>query len=302
MKSGVLVLLLALAFSQNLTAVQDNKALYLNGQSETDEDVSEQVVYLARLGPKADIEEYPFMLLKLALSYSDKPIRAELSKSVMLQKRAMAQLTNNKSVDVVASMTSIEREQVLLPIRFPLLKGLIGWRLALISNNTPEILESVKNTAQLKGLLAGQVHDWPDTRILRNNGLEVYSSSTLSGLYKMLSQNRIDYLPRAITEIWYELDINQDKAVKVDNHVLIYYPAAAYFFVNKGNSALALEIEQGLEAALKDGSFDQLFYGYFQGSLDRSALKNRAVITLKNTLLPENTPRLRKELWMPLPQ
>jgi len=301
MKLGLMLLLLVLAFSQSSATELKGSSISLPGQSGGEGREIKRVVYLAPLGPATDIEEYPFRLLKLALSYSDKGIGVELSENLMLQERALTQLSQGKTYDVVATMTSVAREQAFLPIRFPIVKGLIGWRLALISRNTPNIFESVTSLEELQKFLSGQVHDWPDTRILKNNGLDVYGVSNFSGLFKMLAQGRIDYFPRAITEIWFELALNKDKPIEVDSHLLIHYPAAAYFFVKKGNNALALEIERGLEEALKDGSLDKLFYEHHQTTLDLSGLKNRRVITLKNTLLPEKTPLSRKELWMPLP-
>jgi hypothetical protein len=263
---------------------------------------NKQVVYLSPLGPDVEGEEYPFSLLKLALSYSDKPIQAELSKHVMLQRRAFAQMSQGKFFDVVATMTSIEREKDFLPIRFPILKGLIGWRLPLINSSDPDIFKSVTDLQGMQEFIAGQMHDWPDIPILKSNGLQVYPGSNYDGLFKMLSRSRIDYFPRSIAEIWIELGMNQDKTIMVDTNILLYYPTAYYFFVRKDNEALAEEIEKGLEAALKDGSFDKLFNQYYRTAMERSNIKDRKVFVLKNSFLPEKTPLSRKELWLSLPQ
>jgi hypothetical protein len=50
----------------------------------------------------------------------------------VLQGRAMDSLAKNELVDIVWTMTSHDREARLLPIRIPLLKGLLGYRIFII--------------------------------------------------------------------------------------------------------------------------------------------------------------------------
>lgn len=259
------------------------------------------IVYPGPLKPGDKRTHYPAMLLELALSYSDTKYQIIFSESEMLQRRALTQLAQGEGIDVTASMTSHEREGVLLPIRIPIYKGLIGWRLALISQQAPVIFEPIRNLRQLQGLLAGQVHDWPDTQILKDNGIKVHAGSNYSGLFKMLSQRRIDYFPRSVVEIWSELEGREHQKLMVDPYVLIYYPTAYYFFVNKSNRVLADAIEKGLEQSIEDGSFDALFYRHHQDYLNRIELNSRRVIVLENTTLPEKTPLTRTNLWIPKP-
>ena len=61
--------------------------------------------------------------------------------------------------------------------------------------------------------------------------------------------------------------------------------------------SLAKTIEDGLEKALKDGSFDKLFLEYHGDVLARANVKNRTVIDLPNPFLPPLTPLNRKDLW-----
>jgi hypothetical protein len=85
-----------------------------------------------------------------------------------------------------------------LPIRIPLDKGLLGWRVALVNAATPDRLAGITNVRQLAGLLAGQVADWPDTAILRHAGLKVLTSQDYGNLFPMLQRNRFDYFPRSV--------------------------------------------------------------------------------------------------------
>jgi len=82
--------------------------------------------------------------------------------------------------------------------------------------------------------------------------------------------------------------------------VLLIYPTADYYFVNKQNTELAENLRQGLELALADGSFGRLFAAHFGPAIRRAQLDKRVLIELTNPLLPPQTPLARKELWFNL--
>ena len=242
--------------------------------------------------------EYPLKLLDMALKKSGAQYELLPSQLAMQQGRALQEVEfGSDMVHIVWSMTSKEREQKTLPIRIPIYKGLIGWRLPLVTQNASIQFMGVKEIEDMKPFEAGQGHDWPDTEILRFNGLAVQGSPTYEGLFLMLEANRFHYFPRSVIEIWAEADLHAHNGVVIDSHIALHYPAAFYYFVNKGNTKLAKALTQGLEKSIADGSFDQLFHQYFDPLIKRSDLGNRTVIELKNPLLPALTPLGRKELW-----
>ena len=141
------------------------------------------------------------------------------------------------------------------------------------------------------------MHDWPDTSILEWNGMTMFRSSTYAGLFKMLAMERIDYFPRSVIEIWREYEANKSMKITVDENVLVYYPTAFYYFVSKKRPELARAIESGLETMIKDGRFEKLFMHYHADYIDAVNIDKRALIVLKNPLLPPETPINRQELW-----
>ena len=147
------------------------------------------------------------------------------------------------------------------------------------------------------GCRAGQGADWPDTRILRANGLVVDESAHYSDLFRKLAAQRIDYFPRSVQEIWGELATHHEGDFVVEPHLALHYPTAMYFFVNKDESSLAEDIERGLRKALQDGSFDALFQRHFGAVLEKSGLAEREVLELHNPLLPPLTPLNEARLW-----
>ena len=117
-------------------------------------------------------------------------------------------------------------------------------------------------------------------------------------LFDMLQVGRFDYFPRSIMEVWDEERIHAGKGLVVEQTLVMHYPTAYYFFVNKKNTALASTIETGLKRAIKDGSFDQLFNQEFGDDIQRSRMASRKKLELTNPLLPPKTPLGQKELWL----
>lgn len=241
---------------------------------------------------------YPLTLLRLALEKSGAPVDLQPSKARMQQGRALREVElGTGKVHVVWSMTSREREAATRPIRIPIYKGLIGWRLPLVRSQDAQRLATVQALGDLQAFSAGQGHDWPDTEILRANGLTVHGVAAYEALFQMLEAGRFAYFPRSVIEIWAEAAQHASRGIVVDPNLALHYPAAFYYFVHRDNAALAQTIEKGLEKAIADGSFDRLFHKHFDAVLRASALERRRVIELHNPLLPPETPLQRKELW-----
>jgi ABC-type amino acid transport substrate-binding protein len=123
----------------------------------------------------------------------------------------------------------------------------------------------------------------------------VYPVAVYNGLFGMLKAGRMDWVPRSVNEIWAEAARHPELAI--DPYIVMHYPTADYYFVNRNNPALAENVRQGLEAALADGSFGQLFYLHYGALIQHARLDQRLVIELPNPLLSAQTPLERKDLW-----
>ncbi|WP_230425676.1 transporter substrate-binding domain-containing protein [Spartinivicinus ruber] len=244
--------------------------------------------------------QYPAKLLELGLNKSGEQFEIKPSEGVMLQGRALKLLALGKVVDVVWSMTSIEREKQLLPIRVPIYKGMIGWRLPLIRDADQRKFAAITHLDLLKPLYAGQGHDWPDTEILRKNGFQVSGVASYEGLFKMLALRRFDYFPRSIVEIWAEAESHADKGIIVEPTIVIRYKTAFYYFVNKDSQRLARLLTKGLYQAVEDGSFEKLFMEHHRSILNKAKLKQRKIFTIPNPILPVKTPLDESRLWFEL--
>lgn len=241
---------------------------------------------------------YPMELLRLALDQTGVKYKLVPSDRIMLQSRALKQLAENRTINVVWSMTDQNRERDLLPVRIPIYKGLIGWRVLLINKELAGRLQVVNSIEALREFKAIQGYDWPDTKILQSNGFEVVTSKDHQALFSMLEQSRGDFFPRSLVEVWEELEVRgEEQNVMVESHLGVRYPTAMYYFFNKRNVTLANLVEKGLEKAIANGKFDELFAQIHQQILNKAQMDNRLFFELENPLLPEGTPLDRKELW-----
>ncbi|WP_193747529.1 substrate-binding periplasmic protein [Cellvibrio sp. OA-2007] len=216
------------------------------------------------------------------------------------QARWINMLENDSSDFVIWTMTDKEREQQLRPIRIPLFKGLFGYRVLLIRKHEQARFDHIKNPKHLTKFLGGQGTHWPDTLILQANGLRLTTAETTESLFRMINARRFDYFPRGVSEAWFELLQRKETRLEVEDNLLIYYPSAIYFFVNKNNEALAQRIEKGMELLIDNGKFDQFFYNHPRVSSGLERLKNRRIITLKNPYLPAETPVDNPRYWIDL--
>lgn len=258
----------------------------------------QQVVYSWPKAMAADPRgHYPIALLTLALQKSGHQYQAVPSETELSQFRTLRQLETGAGIDVVWTMSSPEREQKLQPIRIPIDRGLIGWRLLLIRQQDQKQYIELQDKEQLKHLRSIQGLDWPDYQILQSNGFQVSSSASYKGMFNMLSAKRIDFFPRSVTELPAEISAFPSHQLVAAPKWVLYYPAVLYFFVNKNNNKLAEAIEQGLRIAMADGSMKQLFLQHFDVALQQADLKSRSVLRLNNPLLTPETPLTDHSLW-----
>lgn len=240
--------------------------------------------------------DYALQLLQLGLSKTGTDYRVELASIPMNQERQVLELEANRTIDVAPIPSSAEREERLLPIRIPIQKGLLGLRVGLIRKGDQARFAGVDTLAELQRVRIAQGQEWPDTLILRANGIDVITAPRYEGLFGMLVGQRFDYFPRSVNEVWDELEIHRG-TLEVEPRIALHYFYDAYFMVNKKNTGLAEAIRQGLEKAVADGSFDRLFDQHHGERLRKARLDGRTVIELRNPLLTPGTPSDRPELW-----
>jgi hypothetical protein len=258
-------------------------------------------VWLPRHMSTADPQlPYVQQLVLLALERAGVNADVQLVNLEMYQGRSLVELARGSSpIDLMWTMTDRERESSgILPIRIPIDRGLMGWRVLLVRRGDLPRWAQLRGLEALKQRVAGQGHDWPDTAILRANGLRVSTSSGYEALFRMLSSGRFDYFPRAVFEVDAELANDRHPGLAVVPNLMLHYPAAAYLFVSPHRPELAELLRSGLEKAVADGTMQHLHQAHFGALIRAHPVTRDRVLRLQNPLLPPDTPLQRRELWL----
>lgn len=121
-------------------------------------------------------DQYPLALLTLALDKTGVRYELRPSTAAMRQSRSVKRLEENLEINVIWSMTDVSREEQLLPIRIPIAKGLIGWRMFLAPKNSAFLTAPIDSLSDLLAFQPVQGIAWPDTKILQANGFNVITS------------------------------------------------------------------------------------------------------------------------------
>lgn len=245
--------------------------------------------------------DYPFILLNEVLKRTEKEYGAyELKRfpQTMSRNRALRSLLAGE-IAVYSAPTRLEWEKEALPVRIPIRKGLLGYKLFLIRKDEQGLFDQIKTEQDLRKFRYGGGLQWSSSLALKKLGFETYGGADYEPLFAMLSANRFDYFPRGVNEIFTEYDIRKDVFPKlgIEESLALYLPSPTYFFVSPKYPALAQRIEKGMLALLKDGTFDKLFLDHHWDALKKAALHQRKIIRLSNPLLSEQTPFKKSEFW-----
>jgi hypothetical protein len=220
----------------------------------------------------------------------------------MTESRAMEEIETAKgTLSVLVHGNVADYEQRLLPIRFPLDKGLLGYRVFLIRGEMQSKLELVGGLEDLRRYSIGQGREWGDVTILRQAGLTVVEGTSYKGLFSMLAAGRFQLFSRSVVEVGEELarERPDHPELVVERNLMLFYPLTRYFYVARSaaGGALAGRISEGLERMLKNGQFDRMFEDFKSPFERQIGFRNRLLIRVDNPLQTPETPLNRPELW-----
>jgi len=228
------------------------------------------------------------------------PYELRQARQFMSPARVTAEAAGAGSINVFVRATSTQLEQQFRPVRIPVDRGLIGYRLLLVRYDDLQRFAEVQSLDQLRRFSIGQGKGWVDVGILQAGGFKVVEGNNYDGLFSMLEVKRFDALSRSVDEALSEYDqLHQRFGFEVEPGIALYYPLARYFFTRRDaeGEVLANRLEAGLEAMVQDGSLQALFMRYKGPLIKRSALARRRLFRIPNPGLPPQTPLARSELW-----
>jgi ABC-type amino acid transport substrate-binding protein len=189
----------------------------------------------------------------------------------------------------------------LIPVRIPIDRGLLGFRILLIEAADQAKFAAVTGLSGLKSMKIGALVSWNDVAIMRHAGIEVVTGESFDGLFKMLAARRFDALSRGASEI--ERDYRDRRktlpGIAIEQSLVLHYPMPVYFWFRNDSEGqrLAERANQGLREMQADGTLDALFHQEFDPLLKRLDLAHRHLIELENPLLPDDEPLAERGLW-----
>lgn len=244
-------------------------------------------------------------LVQLALEKTEKEYGKAVVKnaSKMEQARGFKELKKGKTIDIMSGAVNAEREKDYLPIRIPVQKGLLGYRVCLIKEGSEKKFEGIKSLEDWKArkISIGQGTHWPDTTILKASGFQVMTSPRYESLFSMLKKERFDCFARAASEVSNELKkYGKEMGLVLEKKLALVYRMPDFLWVNKNNSKLQERLLKGAEIAIADGSYGKVVDRLYADAL--KFLSGRTLIAIENPGLSQETKTLegRKEFWIKL--
>lgn len=263
-----------------------------------------KLVTFPRLRPGA-INPYELALLHEALertrrdygAYDVQPFTENVSIGRAIELAIEGRLVNVLSAGVGQSAPSPEWNMI--PVAFPIDKGLLGYRVAFINRRSQNRLLRVHSIEELRQLRIGQGSGWGDVRIYEHERIPVETTYDYESLVLMVLHGRFDLFPRGLWEVAPEFAEYGTRYpdLAVEQHLLLHYAFFEAFYVSRSTPRLAGRLTAGLERMVADGSFDAFFARHFRKLLADLNLRERVVIELENPFLPAWVPLKRKELW-----
>lgn len=266
------------------------------------------VVYPRQLdSDRRDVHKIELLEAALrATEASDGPFILRPSDGVLSESRMEALMArgDGSALNVIFKPTTLDRERLMTPVRIPILKGLLGYRVFLVHADSQPAFDQVVSLEDLRRFRVGQGLGWRDVEVFEHNGVPVVASPDYEGLFAMLLAKRFDFFSRGITEAPHEFAERRARFpnLRIESRLLLHYPWPVYFFAQNSDSGrlLADRIRRGLDILRASGEFDAIFDRHYANSFANLNLSQRRVIRLHNPLLPPDTPIDRPEFWLKL--
>ena len=263
-----------------------------------------RVVYPTERG-RAYQDAFELQVLELALEKSGREFTLVPSDQSMTETRSRDLLERGTGdVSVAWYGTAADFEARLLPVRIPIARGLLGHRIFLIHEAQQRQFSAVEDVDDLASLLGVQGIGWSDVEILEGAGLQI-ATGEYHNLFRLIDRGRADYFSRGVNEAFAELQQYQAENgnLAIERDLVLIYPFAKLFFVNRDDQELHDAIYDGLVAAYDDGSYLELFNSHpaITDVLEQADIANRRPLFVDNPLMTAETRAIAPRYWFTAP-
>lgn len=206
------------------------------------------------------------------------------------------------AANIMTRGSNLEEEERLMPVRIPLDRGLLGYRIMLVRKADVTRFANVNSVEELRRIPIGQGSRWPDANILRASGMKVVGGYYSPGLLRMLDEGRFDMFARAPWEAPASLAEAEKQGltdIVIEPSLVLVYPYPRIFMVSRKGSGpeLAKRLDTGLRRMIANGQFEAMFNDFFGPAIENTRLRERRVLRIDNKLISPETPFDDPTLW-----
>jgi hypothetical protein len=189
-------------------------------------------------------------------------------------------------VTVAGNVKFKDKQKLEIPL--PLSKGLLGYRLLLVRDESLTKFSQIQQPQQLQALSIGIPETWADAALFRHNQYNVIEQGTLNDLFLLLKNGTFDYVALGANEIEqiYQQQALPSGGISIEPSLMLYYPFPLVFYVSPDKPKLAERVITGLKAIIGNGEFEKLFAEHYGQVVQRLHMQQRRIFTLTNPHLP----------------
>lgn len=204
--------------------------------------------------------------------------------------RAFRELQKGENLSLTFAHTRPEFEEKAFPIRVSLRQGIDSYRLLLVRKGEKARFRSVKTTEDLKAFTVGLSPNWSTYKVMNRREFKIVDAPDYASMFRMLDLKRFDFIPRAINEIYDEIDLYEPvgEGLEIVDGIALYIPAASYMFVSRKQPRIFERLNSGLHAMNVNGDLSVLTEKYYRKSVLRAKLQDRIIISMDDSKLANN--------------
>lgn len=202
-------------------------------------------------------------------------------------------------VTIAGNVKFSDKNKIIIPQS--LTKGLLGYRLLIVKDESLKVFDRISSTKDLRSLAVGIPATWGDAEIFRRNSYSVVEKGTYEDLFTLLKNGDFDYTTLGVNEIEeaFEQKAKPLGDLSIEPSVMVYYPFPLVFYVNSNNPALAKRIDMGLKMIKDSGEYEKLFDHYHGDVVARLGLNKRKIFSLDNPFLADELAGFKPTLLNP---
>lgn len=206
----------------------------------------------------------------------------EITGQAIPNHQRLKELELSRYLNVAMSLTNIEWEERIPPIKIPVRLEAMQYRLMLIDRKNIEKFSQVKTLADLQKFRAGVRQSWATKDVLLKNNFTTLPAYSYEALFAMLSKGRFDFLLRGVHEIYpeYEARKNELHNIVIEPNLVVEIPNSYYYvFVSPKQPRIKERLTKGLLMMTENGDLKRLFDKYYGEFFRKANISQRTKIT-----------------------